>query len=177
MGKKVSICHYARALPASMWEQTPLEQARNKNAIEAAILNLRSQKGATKPKNRPNSTKEFSEQFEGVIGSLPIKTGVLRQIAPESSPERSAKSSRAQLLPATSIWGTLKVRKILVSVKFLSTILGQEMGASILWTPGKGASFFGIEMSFLWYRGGPSLLFGIEISFLVSRFGILLFSI
>ena len=28
-------------------------------------------------------------------------------------------------------------RKILVSVKFLSAILGPEMGASILWTPGK----------------------------------------
>ena len=30
----------------------------------------------------------------------------------------------------------------------------------------KGASFFGIEISFLWYRDGLSLLFGIEISFL-----------
>ena len=50
-----------------------------------------SQKGATKPKNRTNSTKEFSE-LRGVSGSLPSKTRVLRQIAPESSPERSAKS-------------------------------------------------------------------------------------
>ena len=32
-------------------------------------------------------------------------------------------------------------RKILVSVKFLSAILGPEMGASILWTPGKMRSF------------------------------------
>ena len=34
-----------------------------------------------------------------------------------------------------------KLRKILVSVKFLSVILGPEMGASILWTPGKMRSF------------------------------------
>ena len=33
------------------------------------------------------------------------------------------------------------VRKILVSVKFLSAILRPEMGASILWTPGKNAFF------------------------------------
>ena len=32
-------------------------------------------------------------------------------------------------------------RKILVSVKFLSATLGPEMGASILWTPGKKRSF------------------------------------
>ena len=39
-----------------------------------------------------NSTKEFPEQFEGAIGSIPSKTRVSRQIAPESSPERSAKT-------------------------------------------------------------------------------------
>ena len=27
-------------------------------------------------KNRKNSTKEFSEQFEGVIGHYPVKQGV-----------------------------------------------------------------------------------------------------
>ena len=32
-------------------------------------------------------------------------------------------------------------RKILVSIKFLSAILGPEMGASILWTHGKMRSF------------------------------------
>ena len=42
--------------------------------------------------NRTNNAKEFSEQFEGATGPLPIKTRVLRQIAPESSPESSAKS-------------------------------------------------------------------------------------
>ena len=31
-------------------------------------------------------------------------------------------------------------RKILVSIKFLSAILGPEMAAPILWTPGKSAS-------------------------------------
>ena len=47
---------------------------------------LRSQNGLTKPPNRKNLTKYFSEQFEGITGSLPSKTRVLRQIAPESSP-------------------------------------------------------------------------------------------
>ena len=49
-------------------------------------------KGLTKRKHRANNTKEFPEQFEGITGSLPSKTSALRQIAPESSPERSAKS-------------------------------------------------------------------------------------
>ena len=42
---------------------------------------LRSQKGPTKPKNRANSTKEFSEQFEGDYQLQPNTTRVLRQIA------------------------------------------------------------------------------------------------
>ena len=33
------------------------------------------------------------------------------------------------------------LRKILVSVKFVSAILGLEMAAPILWTPGKMRSF------------------------------------
>ena len=36
---------------------------------------------------------------------------------------------------------SVRLRKILVSAKFLSAILGPEMGASILWTPGKMRSF------------------------------------
>ena len=36
--------------------------------------------------------------------------------------------------------GTL-IRKVPVSVKFLSAILGPEMAAPILWTPGKNAFF------------------------------------
>ena len=39
-----------------------------------------------------------------------------------------------------STFGPL-VRKILVSVKFLSAILGPEMAAPILWAPGKMRSF------------------------------------
>ena len=38
-------------------------------------------------------------------------------------------------------FGNPEIRKILVSVKFVSAILGPEMGASILWTPGKMRSF------------------------------------
>ena len=37
--------------------------------------------------------------------------------------------------------GVAVLRKILLSVKFVSAILGPEMGASILWTPGKMRSF------------------------------------
>ena len=49
---------------------------------------FRSQKGPTKPKNHTNSTKEFSEQFEGNTGHYPAKQG----FRPESSRECSAKS-------------------------------------------------------------------------------------
>ena len=68
-------------------------------------------------------------------------------------------------------------RKVLVSVKLLSAILGPEMGAPILWTPGKNAFFLqekthvhkiprfrggyfgflggggGVPILFLWARG------------------------
>ena len=37
--------------------------------------------------------------------------------------------------------GLPSVRKILVSIKFVSAILGPEMAAPILWTPGKMRSF------------------------------------
>ena len=36
---------------------------------------FRSQKGPTKPKNRTNSTKECSEEFEGATGHYPVKQG------------------------------------------------------------------------------------------------------
>ena len=49
---------------------------------------IRSQEGLTKPQNRTNNTNKFSEQFEGATGWLPSKTRVLRQIAPDSSPEQ-----------------------------------------------------------------------------------------
>ena len=38
-------------------------------------------------------------------------------------------------------FGLSLFRKILVSVKFVSAILGPEMGAPILWTLGKNAFF------------------------------------
>ena len=64
----------------------PLETPTNETLLE------QEPKGLRKPKNRTNSTKEFSEQFEAVTGHYPVKQGVLRQIVPESSAERSAKS-------------------------------------------------------------------------------------
>ena len=74
------------------------------------------------------------------------------------------------------IWtdSSAPLRKILVSVKFVSAILGPEMGAPILWTPGKMRSFCrknhvrkipllwgggfgggggGVPILFLWARG------------------------
>ena len=52
-------------------------------------------------------------------------------------------------------------RKILVSVKFVSAILGPEMGAPILWTPGKMRSFCRkkrMSIGFLGFRGGGGIL-------------------
>ena len=52
-------------------------------------------------------------------------------------------------------------RKILVSVKFLSAILGPEMGVSILWTPGKNALFLQekpMSIKFLDFFGGGGIL-------------------
>ena len=40
-----------------------------------AETSIRGQKRRTKPKIRANSTKEFSEQFEGVVGHYPVKQG------------------------------------------------------------------------------------------------------
>ena len=56
--------------------------------FEKHLRNFRAREGPTKPNNRANNTKEFPEQFEGISQ----KSKGLRQIAPESSPERSAKS-------------------------------------------------------------------------------------
>ena len=51
----------------------------------------------------------------------------------------------------------LLFRKILVSVKFVSAILGPEIGAPILWTPGKNAFFLQekpVSTKFLVLGGG-----------------------
>ena len=42
---------------------------------------------------------------------------------------------------ALTFGGGIYFRKILVSVKFVSAILGPEMAAPILWTPAKNAFF------------------------------------
>ena len=52
-----------------------------------------------------------------------------------------------------------KIRKILVSVKFVSAILGPEMAAPILWTPGKNAFFLqetSMSIKFLVLGGGSA---------------------
>ena len=89
---RVESC-FADSLLRCSDSRTPTASKKVSNVL---ILGARLRSGAKKepqsPKNRTNSTKEFSEQFEGVSGSLPSKTRVLRQIAPESSPESSAKS-------------------------------------------------------------------------------------
>ena len=54
-------------------------------------------------------------------------------------------------------------RKILVSVKFVSAILGPEMAAPILWTRGKIAFFLQenlVSIKFLVLGGGGILGFG-----------------
>ena len=54
-------------------------------------------------------------------------------------------------------------RNILVSVKFLSAILGPEMGAPILWTPGKMRPFYRknhVHKMPRFYGGGGILGFG-----------------
>ena len=54
------------------------------------------------------------------------------------------------------------VRKILMSVKFLSAILGPEMAAPILWTPGKNAFFLQekpVSIKFLVLGGGVFWVF------------------
>ena len=56
-----------------------------------------------------------------------------------------------------------KIRKILVSVKFVSAILGPEMAAPILWTTGKNALFLQ-EKTYVHkiprFRGGGYFGFG-----------------
>ena len=54
------------------------------------------------------------------------------------------------------------IREILVSVKFVSAILGPEMGAPILWTPGKNEFFLQenpMSIKFLVLGGGVFWVF------------------
>ena len=59
--------------------------------------------------------------------------------------------------------GRRQIRKTLVSVKFVSAILGPEMAAPILWTPGKNAFFLQENLcpiKFLVLGGGGYFGFG-----------------
>ena len=68
-----------------------------------------------------------------------------------------------------------RFRRILVSVKFVSAILGPEMAAPILWTPGKNASVLQENHvhKILRFRGGGDFGFwgggGVPILFLWAR--------
>ena len=59
------------------------------------------------------------------------------------SPKKSGRSPKRtkNLKDKNLFMPILLIGKIPVSVKFMSTILGPEMGAPILWTPGKMHSF------------------------------------
>ena len=81
------------------------------------------------------------------------------KISPRKSPEKWTFLSLA-FYNAPSLH---TVEILLVSVKFLSAILGPEMGAPILWTPGKMRPFCrktSMSMKFLVLGGGGILGFG-----------------
>ena len=113
---------------------------------------IRSQKRLTKPKHRKNSTKEFSEQFEGVTGSLPSRTSwVLKQIARESSPERSAKS----LSHSFFVGPFLSPKNVQQRRNLPQTLLARNFGHSPLEFSDTSLS---VAIFFARYRGhlGPS---------------------
>ena len=104
-----------------------------------------------KPRKRNGTNRENPRTIPEQIGNIPEKSG-----KSQKGQKRTKKEGRVQIgkpprlkhprLAALEIWGTLKwfariIRKILVSVKFVSAILGPEMGAPILWTAGKMRSF------------------------------------
>ena len=63
------------------------------------------------------------------------------QMAPDAAcPETSDRSAVLVVVAWKPLNKELRIRKILVSVKCLSAILGPEMAAPILWTPGKNVS-------------------------------------
>ena len=85
---------------------------------------------------------------------LRIKKGISKGVVYElSEPKRTAKC----IPPPGLHWRSSSFRKILVSVKFVSAILGPEMGAPILWTPGKNAFFLQekpMSVKFPFFGGG-----------------------
>ena len=71
-------------------------------------------------------------------------------------------------------FGNPEIRKILVSVKFVSAILGPEMAAPILWAPGISAFFLqenSMSIKFLVLGGGILFFLGgwVPILFLWAR--------
>ena len=81
------------------WEDDDLKQD---------ICLIRSQKGLTKHINHTNSTKEFSEQFEGTTGSLPSKTqgfwGTSHQKVPPNVRQKSLSHSQFVVPFLSPIW-------------------------------------------------------------------------
>ena len=75
----------------------------------------------------------FSGDFLGVFAFLRIACSH----SPTTSPLLHLSFITLSLTPG-KLWS---IRKILVSVKFVSAILGPEIAAPILWTPGKNAFF------------------------------------
>ena len=77
------------------------------------------------------------------------------------------KGGKGRLAKTTLLQNRPFFRKIFVSVKFVSAILGPEMGAPILWTPGKCVLSAGKTMSvkFPFFGGGG----GVPILFLWAR--------
>ena len=78
--------------------ETPVNGRSGRNAMTKGH-NHQEPKRTHKAKDRTNSTRGFSDQFEWVTGSFPSKTRVLRRIAPESSPECSQ-----NVCHAVSLW-------------------------------------------------------------------------
>ena len=93
--------------------------------------------------------------FRSRVGSL-----VSKKIPPPGSPPVLLSQ---RFSPHSTPTVKISIRKILVSVKFLSAILGPERGASILWTPGQKcvlAAGKTMSIKFLVLGGGGYFGFG-----------------
>ena len=83
----------------------------------------------------PGKVHELAFLWFGLPGPLQPqpRTSSLRLLSTAKSQSQSSQRRELAL--------TKKLRKILASVKFLSAILGPEMAAPILWTPGENTFF------------------------------------
>ena len=113
----------------------------------------------------------MSHELGGQYRQSPPMSAVCQDVGHELASTANPKSMSQKLtLPiilSVSNDLNLKIRKILVSVKFLSALLGPEMGASILWTPGKcvlsaGKKPMSIKFLILGGGGGFGVLGGGE---------------